>query len=307
MRFLSFLLPLTAWAFAPLLVGIINRVKAFAAGRRGAPLFQPYTDLAKLMRKGATWSTTATGVSRMAPAVSLAAFVTATTILPWGSLRPPLSFAGDWVFLAYVLGVARFATVLGALDTGSSFEGMGASREVCFAALAEPAFFLGILVLALFSGQATLADMLGSVSIRKMEFGSVLLLMVACSWFVSLLAENSRIPVDDPNTHLELTMIHEVMVLDYSGPDLGTVLYGAALKLWVFCALLVNLVLPAFEENAVLQVILFLASMGVLALFVGLVESVMARLRLSQVPKLLVGSGALGAIALLLKLLGEKT
>lgn len=302
----SIFLPLAAWGLAPLLIGLINRVKAVAAGRQGAPLFQPYFDLFKLFRKGSAWSLTTTWIARMAPLLSLGALLTATMILPWGSLRAPLSFPGDWVFLAYLLGLARFATVLGALDSGSSFEGMGASREVQFAALAEPSFFLGILVLALFSGQAALADILGGVALARREFGSVLLLLVACSWFVSLLAENSRIPVDDPNTHLELTMIHEVMVLDYSGPDLGAILYGATLKLWIFCALLVNLVLPPLEGAGFLQAVLFLASMGILAMFVGVVESVMARLRLSQVTKLLVGSGALGAMALLLKLLGEK-
>ncbi len=305
MRLFSLLLPFAAWCLAPLLLGVINRVKAMAAGRRGAPLLQPYFDLAKLLRKGSTWSSTTTRVARMAPAVSLGAMVTATMILPWGSLRAPLSFPGDWVFLAYVLGLARFATVLGALDTGSSFEGMGASREVQFSALCEPSFFLGILVLVIFSGQAALADILGSVAVGKREFGSALLLLVACSWFISLLAENSRIPVDDPNTHLELTMVHEVMVLDYGGPDLGAILYGAALKLWVFCALLVNLVLPALEGRLALQVLLFLSFMGVLAVLVGVVESVMARLKLSQVPKLLIGSSALGAMALFLKLLGE--
>jgi formate hydrogenlyase subunit 4 len=305
MRLFSLLLPFAAWCLAPLLLGVINRVKAMAAGRRGAPLLQPYFDLAKLLRKGSTWSSTTTRVARMAPAVSLGAMVTATMILPWGSLRAPLSFPGDWVFLAYVIGLARFATVLGALDTGSSFEGMGASREVQFSALCEPSFFLGILVLVIFSGQAALADILGSVAVGKREFGSALLLLVACSWFISLLAENSRIPVDDPNTHLELTMVHEVMVLDYGGPDLGAILYGAALKLWVFCALLVNLVLPALEGRLALQVLLFLSFMGVLAVLVGVVESVMARLKLSQVPKLLIGSSALGAMALFLKLLGE--
>ncbi len=305
MRLLSLLLPLAAWGLAPLLLGLINKVKATAAGRRGAPLLQPYFDLVKLFRKGSTWSSTTTWVARLAPAISLGAIATATLVLPWGSLRAPLSFPGDWIFLAYVLGLARFATVMGALDTGSSFEGMGASREVQFSALCEPSFFLGILVLALFSGQAALADILGSVAVGKREFGSVLLLLVACSWFVSLLAENSRIPVDDPNTHLELTMIHEVMVLDYGGPDLGVVLLGAALKLWVFSALLVNLALPALEGHVALQALLFLSFMGILAVLVGLVESAMARLKLSQVPKLLIASSALGAMALFLKLLGD--
>src|SRR5262249_1998771 len=149
--------------------------------------------------------------------------------VPLGGARGPLSFPGDMIFLAYLLALGRFFTTAAALDTGSAFEGMGAAREVTFACLAEPAFFLGLLVLARLSGSLELSGMLGgSLTAHWLTHGASLAL-VLFSWFIVLLAENSRIPFDDPNTHLELTMIHEVMVLDHSGPAFGMILYGAAL------------------------------------------------------------------------------
>jgi formate hydrogenlyase subunit 4 len=200
--------------------------------------------------------------------------------------------------------MARFATVLAALDTGSSFEGMGASREVQFAALAEPAFFLGLLVLVLHGGALGLSDVIGRLTPGTWQTSGVLLALVACSWFIVLLTENSRIPIDDPNTHLELTMIHEVMVLDYSGPDFAYILYGASLKLWIFAGLIVNLILPIGSWPAWLQVPAFLLGMGGVAVLVGIVESVLARLRLKQVPKLLIGAATLSVIALIVRMVG---
>jgi formate hydrogenlyase subunit 4 len=156
----------------------------------------------------------------------------------------PISFTGDLILLAYLLGLGRFFTASAALDTGSAFEGMGTAREVTFACLAEPALFLGLLVLAKVSGSLQLADMLGTSLAPHWLTAGASLALVLLSWFIVLLAENSRIPFDDPNTHLELTMIHEVMVLDHSGPALGMILYGAALKLFVFGALIVRLAIP---------------------------------------------------------------
>src|SRR5262249_14184587 len=152
-----------------------------------------------------------------------------------------ISFTGDLILLAYLLGLGRFFTTLAALDTGSAFEGMGAAREVTFACLAEPALFLGLLVLAKLSGSLELAGMVGGTVAAQWATAAPSLALVLLSWFIVMLVENCRIPFDDPNTHLELTMIHEVMVLDHSGPALGMILYGAALKLFVFGALVVRL------------------------------------------------------------------
>ncbi|MBP7053872.1 MAG: NADH-quinone oxidoreductase subunit H [Phycisphaerae bacterium] len=303
MTILRWMLPLTAWALAPLMLGIINRVKAVFAGRRGQPLLQLYYDLFKLLRKASVYSRSTSLVMRIAPSVSLACTAICVTLVPWGTLRAPAAFAGDIVLLAYLLGLARFATVLGALDTGSAFEGMGASREVQFAAIAEPSFFLGMLVLVLRAGTIGLSDVMSGLSVATGQTSGILLVLVACSWFVLLLTENSRIPIDDPNTHLELTMIHEVMVLDYTGPDFAYILYGASLKLWVFAALVVNLIVPLRSVPAWGQIPLFLIGMGVVAVLVGVVESILARLRLQQVPKVLIGSAALSIIALTVELM----
>ena len=166
-------------------------------------------------------------------------------LLPFGGSRAPLSFAGDIILFAYLLGLARMFTVLAALDTGSSFEGMGASREVLFSALAEPSLLLALAAVTRQTGSVSLSDMHLALSTTAWGHSALLLNLVAVVLLVVFLAENSRIPVDDPNTHLELTMIHEVMVLDHGGPDLAFILYAAALKLWLFGALIVDLVIPA--------------------------------------------------------------
>src|SRR5437667_6149425 len=235
---------LLALSLPPLLLSVIARTKALFAGRVGPPFFQPYHDLVKLMQKGSVFSTTTTWVFRAGPVVGLVTAGLAVLLIPLADSRAPISFTGDLILLAYLLGLGRFFTAAAALDTGSSFEGMGAAREVTFACLAEPAFLLGLLVLAKLSGSLHLAGMLGgSLGSHWLTAGASLAL-VLLSWFIVLLVENARIPFDDPNTHLELTMIHEVMVLDHSGPAFGMILYGAALKLFIFGALVVRLALP---------------------------------------------------------------
>ncbi|HNS21184.1 MAG TPA: NADH-quinone oxidoreductase subunit H [Sedimentisphaerales bacterium] len=303
MKTLHWIGPVMAWVLSPLMLGIINRVKAVFAGRRGQPLCQLYYDLFKLLRKGSVYSRSTSLVIRVAPSVVLACMMICTMLVPWGKMEAPVAFAGDIILLAYLLGLARFATVLAALDTGSAFEGMGASREVEFAALAEPSFFLGMLVLVLHCGSIGLSDVMAGFSSPTWQTSGILLGLVACSWFILLLTENSRIPIDDPNTHLELTMIHEVMVLDYSGPDFAYILYGASLKLWVFAALVVNLIVPLRSVPVWGQIPLFLLGMGVIAVLVGIVESILARLRLQQVPKILIGAAALSIIALTVELM----
>ena len=234
----------TALILAPLLTGVINRTKARVAGRVGAPILQLYFDLWKLLHKGAVYSRTTTWVFRAGPLIGLAAVLGALLLTPFGKSGAVLAFDGDLVLFVYWLGLMRFVTVLAALDTGSSFEGMGASREVFFSALAEPAFLLGLLGLARATDAISLSTILPAVTAATWLSAGPALALIAAAWLVILLAENARMPVDDPNTHLELTMIHEVMVLDHGGPDLGLILYGAALKLWVMGALLVSLLTP---------------------------------------------------------------
>jgi len=292
---------LLALVLSPLLPGVINRTKAFFAGRRGPPLLQVYFDLWKLLQKGAVYSRTTTWLFRAGPMAGLAAVLVAAMLMPLGNFPALVAFPADFLLFAGLFGLMRVVTVVAALDTGSSFEGMGASREVFFSALAEPALLVALATLARQADSLSLSTMFGPVSgAHWLHFGPVLALVVIALMIV-LLAENARIPVDDPNTHLELTMIHEVMVLDHGGPDFAFILYSAALKLWLFAALIVGIVLPA-TDNAWLNLLLAVGGILVLAVFVGVIESIMARLRLVIVPQLLVGAGALAAMAFLLGL-----
>ena len=291
-----------ALLFPPLLLGVIGKTKAAFAGRIGAPYFQPYFDLIKLFRKGSVFSNTTTWVFRAGPVVTLSAILIAVLLIPLGRHAAPISFSGDLVLFAYLFGLSRFFTTIAALDTGSSFEGMGAAREVTFSCLAEPTLFFTLITLARMSKSLTLSTILthATPSIWFASGASMLLLVGAL--FITLLAENSRIPFDDPNTHLELTMIHEVMVLDHSGPAFGIILYGAALKLFVLGAVFVNVALPIASGNALADWAIFIAAMLALAVVIGTVESVMARLRMVRIPQLLVGATILSAFAMMLVL-----
>ncbi len=290
-----------ALLLAPLMLGLINQTKASFAGRKGPPYLQTYYDLAKLLRKGAVYSLTTTWVFRAGPTVGLTATLLALAIVPMAGAPGLLAFPGDLVLLAYALGLARFFTVSAALDTGSPFEGMGASREVQFSALAEPALLLGLAAVARRAGELSLSGMFRAVDVGLWRLAGPELALVAVAVAVVALAENARLPVDDPNTHLELTMIHEVMVLDHSGPDLAFITYGAALKLWTLCALLVGLVVPVRLAWGA-DLLAFLCGMALCAVAIGVVESAMARLRLDRVPQFLIGASALSALALVLSL-----
>ncbi len=289
----------------PLMMGIIGKTKALFAGRIGPPWLQPYYDLIKLFQKGAVFSTTTTWIFRFGAVASLVTAAVAALLIPLGAPQGPISFAGDFVLFAAVLGLGRFFLMLAALDTGSSFEGMGAAREATFACFAEPVLFFGLLVLARITGKLDLAGMLGPSLAAHWAAAGPSMLLILISWFIVLLAENCRIPFDDPNTHLELTMIHEVMVLDHSGPPFGMILYGAALKLFVFAALVVRLVAPIPTGMLVLDWTILAGGIVVVSFLVGVVESAMARLRMPTVPNLLIGAGLLSAFGLGLLMMGR--
>lgn len=300
----SLLPPLLALLLAPLMLGIVNRVKAIFGGRRGQPLLQVYFVLWKLLHKGAVYSHTTTWMFRAGPIISLAATLAAAFLIPFANFDAPIHFEGDLILFAYLMGLARFFTVTSALDTGSAFEGMGASREVFFSTMVEPALLLSIAAVAREAvGQSLLVeltDLHRHISGLLWANAGLILVFVAVALFVVLLAECSRIPVDDPNTHLELTMIHEVMVLDHGGPDFAYILYGAALKMWLLGALIVGLLLPV-THVIWLDVVLSLLCMFGMAVVVGVVESVMARLRMVRVPQLLAGATTLAILALVLE------
>ena len=297
-----FLSPLCALLLAPLLPGLINRTKALVAGRRGPPLLQPYRDALKSLRRGAVYGVATSPLFRLGPVVNLAALAASLLVLPFAGIGAPVGFAGDLIVLAGLLALGRFATMLAALDTGSSFEGMGASREAHFAALAEPALLLALATLVRVTGAVSLTPIYAAIGIATWAHTLPTLALVALTFVVLELVENSRIPVDDPNTHLELTMIHEVMVLDHSGPDLAFIQYAAALKLWVLGALFVGLVVPLHGGSLWLDGAAALLGMAGLAVGIGMVEAAMARYRLVHVPQFIVGAATLSAVAFIVYL-----
>jgi formate hydrogenlyase subunit 4 len=288
--------PILGLLLAPLLVAVINRTKALVAGRRGPPLAQPYRDIWKLLRRGAVYGDVTTPLVRLGPALSVSTLIAALVIVPFPGAGAAVSFTGDLIVLVGLFALGRFATVLAALDTGSSFEGMGASREVYFAALAEPALLIALATLARVTHATGLTAIYGAIGFDTWARALPALALVGVSFLVLELVENSRIPVDDPTTHLELTMIHEVMVLDHSGPDLGLIQYGAALKLWVIGALLIGLA-PLHGAAPWVAGVAGLTGMALLAVFIGMIESAMARYRMTTVPQFIVGAATLSAVA----------
>ncbi|MBI4716577.1 MAG: NADH-quinone oxidoreductase subunit H [Planctomycetes bacterium] len=284
-------------ALPPMLMSVIAKTKAWFAGRVGPPWLQPYYDMLKLLRKGTVYSRTTTWVFRAGPIVNLAALLTAATMIPVLSGDVLLGFPGDVVLVAYLFALGRLFTVLAAMDTGSSFEGMGASREVTFGTMSEPALFLSFVVLAVATKSLELSEMVGPpLAIAWKSVGPAMLL-VAGALTIVLLAETCRIPVDDPATHLELTMIHEVMVLDHSGPDFAFISYAAALKFMLLGSLLLHVALPHAAGWGAVGVLLRLLELGLLAVVVGAIESTMARLRLNRVPLFLAGASVLSGLA----------
>ena len=213
------------------LVGVINRVKSRWSGRKGPPILQSAFDVVRLLRKGSVYSTTTTFVFRLAPYVVLVTAVTSSLVAPVLGSHALVSFPFDFVVFAYLWGLGRVALMLGGLDTGSSFEGMGASREATYSALLEPTLFLVAGALCLSTGERTLQGALH----LPLDAGPSLVVWAASIVALTIVVqvESARIPVDDPATHLELTMIHEVMILDHSGPELAALQIASTIKLGV--------------------------------------------------------------------------
>ena len=284
-------------AAAPLIPGVAVRAKSLATGRRGAPIFQLYYDLAKQWRRGTVYSGTASSVVRLAPVASLVTAVVAAALVPLDGDRALFAFGGDVIAFASVLALGRFVLVLGALDTGSSLPGMGASRDVTVSVFTEVALFTTLIGLsAATQGGDSLSVMLRGAVAGPNTATAVTLLALAM--LAVLLAEAGRGPVDDPATHLELTMIHEVMILDHGGPDLALLFYAAALRFSMLGAVIVGLFVPAWPAAGALA-----ATAGlllVLAAVVGVIEGTTARLRLVRIPQFLVVATVLAALATVL-------
>jgi len=269
-----------------LFVGIVNKTKAVWAGRRGAPVLQPYADFFRLMRKHEVTSLTTSFIFDISGALSLAAILAAALLIPFGHYRALISFQGDFVLFLYLMGLAKFVAVLAALDTGSAFEGMGASREMSFTTFLEPAFFLIVASLIYVSGAGTLSELISMHTVKLSSQWSLMIsALTVIALFIMLLVEGSRVPFDDPTTHLELTMVHEVMVLDHSGPNFGFVLYANALKMTLFASLIAYFLIP-WNLGIAAVTALYVGIMILQAIFVGLVESILPRVRMTRNPEL---------------------
>jgi formate hydrogenlyase subunit 4 len=293
---------------APLLKGVIGKLKAVLQTRRGPPLLQGYYDLAKLLRKESIRSETATWLYAAGPRVYFATSVAATVLVPVLTTAAPGEAAGGILALVGMLALGRFLLAMAALDTGSPFGGMGASREMTIAALAEPALMLGLFTSALAAGSLNLGVLVRSLVERGPSFSASDILALA-GLFIVLIAETGRVPVDNPATHLELTMIHEAMVLEYAGPDLALVEWAAAVKELLYVTLLIDLFLPLGLSTTVAPGPLLIALLAwsgkvlVFAVTTTVVESTNAKLRLFRVPELVAISLGLGFLALTIRFL----
>lgn len=292
-----------ALVLAPLFPGIILKVKALFAGKQGPPLLIKYFTLAKLLRKGSVYSATTSFVFRLGPLVACATAISALLFFPFAGMGPLVAFQGDVVVLFYLFGLGRFFTIVAALDTGSPFEGMGTAREAFFATLAEAALFAVLILFYRLNGSLSLAGYFtGSQPISLAGPQGALLVLVVVALFMLLLAENSRVPVDDPATHLELTMIHEVMILDHSGPDLALIELGAFYKLIFYAALVASLLKPLTPTGPVVGTLLFYGLLTLVYVAIGITESITARLKMDMVPKYILTAFALVFFAIILTL-----
>ena len=307
--------------------GIILRIKSIASGRKGPGILQPWKNIWVLLNKGSVISTTTSYIFRIAPVVYLATIFCAILLLPFPGMPSLLGFNGDFVLFAYVLALGKFMFILGALDTGSSFEGMGANREALYSMLAEPAFFILFGTLALLTGHTSMQQIFESFQFAG--HNSFIIGFIAVYLLVQIaMIENSRMPVDDPKTHLELTMIHEVMILDHSGFDLALIQIGTALKFAMYGLLIANFLVPVDAGQllvnseqlimnsekgvvknvgegwmVVMQVGVYFVVQVIFAALIGLMESFRARKKLVRNPQFIVTLSSIALVAFILVLL----
>ncbi|WP_296445001.1 respiratory chain complex I subunit 1 family protein [Rhodoferax sp. UBA5149] len=269
-----------------LLIGLVNRTKSWWAGRKGPRLLQSASDLKRLLGKRPVYSTAASPLFRAGAYIVLASCLLAAMIAPVLGKFAPLQFEHDFIVFAYTLGLARIVLMMSAMDVGSAFEGMGAAREASFSSYAEPALFLVIGAASVATGQTSFAGLIGTL--HETRHFAWLVAPAVVTLFILLQTEAARVPVDDPLTHLELTMIHEVMILDHSGPELAAMQYAAALKMTLYAGLIAALLNPLDPLTSPLAcTLLSLALMAAVAVSVGCVESLTARLPMRWVPRYL--------------------
>jgi formate hydrogenlyase subunit 4 len=321
---MGFILAIVTAIFFP---GIILRVKSMASGRKGPGILQPWKNIRVLLRKGSVFSTTTSYIFQIAPVIYLTTILCALLLIPFPGVPSLFGFDGDFVLLAYMLALGKFLFILGALDTGSSFEGMGANREALYSMLAEPAFFILFGTLALLTGHTSMQQIFESFQFAG--HNSFIIGFIAVYLLVQIaMIENSRMPVDDPKTHLELTMVHEVMILDHSGFDLALMHIGSALKFSLYGLLIANFLVPVdagqlvvnskpwllYHEKGmvnsigaggtiVVQVCVYFVIQVVFAILIGLMESFRARKKLAKNPQFIVTLSSIALVAFILVLL----
>jgi formate hydrogenlyase subunit 4 len=290
-------------AIAPLVTGVIRTMKARLQVRRGPGILQPYQELLKLFRKGMVIPDTASWIFDATPYVVFATAAIAALMVPMVAAEAPLGLFGGVLALVYLLGLGRFFLALGGLDTGSSFGGLGSSREMTIAALAEPAMMLAVFTVAIGANSTSLTEMARTSVGTTWHFLAPAQMLACAALFLVLIAETGRIPVDNPATHLELTMIHEAMILEYSGPYLGLIEWGAWIKQLLLMTLLINCFLPvglpsAWSLEVVPGLVFLLLKLLLLACAIVGVETANAKMRLFRVPELLAVAFTLAALAL---------
>ncbi len=322
---MGFLLAIVTALFFP---GIILRVKSMASGRKGPGILQPWKNIWVLLHKGSVFSTTTSYIFQIAPVIYLSTIVCALLLLPFPGMPSFFGFNGDFVLLAYMLALGKFIFIIGALDTGSSFEGMGANREALYSMLAEPAFFILFGTLALLTGHTSLQQIFESFQFTG--HNSFIIGFIAVYLLIQIaMIENSRMPVDDPKTHLELTMVHEVMILDHSGFDLALMHIGTALKFALYGLLIANFLVPVDGRELIvngeqflmnsergimnsggggywmvaLQIGVYFMVQVVFAIMIGLMESFRARKKLARNPQFIVTLSSIALVAFILVLL----
>jgi formate hydrogenlyase subunit 4 len=290
---------------APLLSGLIKTLKARLQNRRGPNILQTYRDIFKLLHKGMVIPETASWIFSATPYIVFATAVLVGLMIPMAATDAPLSLFGGVLAVVYLLALGRFFLALGGLDAGSSFGGLGSSREMTISAIAEPAMMLAIFTVALAASSTNLSEMAKVAVSQSWKFLAPSQMLAFAALFIVLIAETGRIPVDNPATHLELTMIHEAMILEYSGPYLALLEWGASIKQLVLMTLVVNTFFPFglssdwTARGLGLGLVYYLTKMFLLACLIVLVETTNAKLRLFRVPELLMVSFIFGALALI--------
>jgi len=284
---------------APMFAGLVNKLKAIFTGRIGAPILQPYYDLKRLLRKETINASSSSFISSISPVINLVAVVIAAAMLPIGLAHPVISFEGDIILFAYVLGLARFFQILAAMDIGSSFEGMGAAREAAFAVFAEPIFFFTLGSIAFMSGLTSIYDIYHSIRLDNVTY-IIFIIVCSTSAFILAITECSRMPVDDPNTHLELTMIHEVMILDNSGVDLFLYQYSSYIKLFIYAILETSFFYPFGVKSYTVGIVIFVVVIAILSITLAVVETITSRFKMKNIPQYLLFATAIGILNLLI-------